>query len=659
MPESSRGNESLSSLNDKGRELCAGLAPSPDIDVTLSLSHLSPAQSVNFIPSFSNSLISTPLTSLSLSPVRLLEPFERDSEHYFGERLLTARKFEAEIGALGRRRGFKGAPLFTQATSKYSPFFSPQNLSSQSPISSTPTNPRPFSPRTPLSTVTNMIRSVSSAKPVNLAKEIDLQQLFDQGDPFAVSTDSFFAPSLSSDDLPSVNLDNFGQYHPCDSLHSRTPSLKRKSNFGDLRTAASPVKKFGMRTTIYDMSRSSLYRKSTPADSREKLSSRLLNQEVCASPTIILTVPSAPSSPTKGNGIAKSALDSGTKVNITTQANTWPLEISYSDASEASPPALLPVAPPTFHTDDLLSGRGSPILEEIISFNHGVSHIGDTDRDVVTCVLDVNKTSTTTRSTEILVHDPPSGQLPYQDVPIDISMTSTTPWVKTDTNDGFYCTLDLSQDLVPLEDLYDFDVYDNARKLFSGKLYESYGPPGALSHILTVELLKMETTIYDLSMYSVDISSPHSTALKRTPKRASTDPLKRRVSPVRDCNFSPDQTLVNELDTFLPRRTSTLRPLVLPMRLASLSVVLDRAKVPAYSLHATLSSKEKGPWAANYASDIMEPRRDCRSKGLDDIIALLDTCVSEFSQDLVQARRSIVSSDELWDENSLFAPYAI
>ncbi|KAJ7449847.1 hypothetical protein FB451DRAFT_1566762 [Mycena latifolia] len=132
----------------------------------------------------------------------------------------------ASIGELGKRRGFKGAPLFTPDTAKR-PSASFLSLSSAfSPKFPLSPRPSPSTPRTPLSALTNRMRTPTarspgrspgkSSKPLAIQMEPpvseELQQCYDLGDPFSDPGASFFAPEIISATVPLPNLERFDVY---------------------------------------------------------------------------------------------------------------------------------------------------------------------------------------------------------------------------------------------------------------------------------------------------------------------------------------------------------------------------------------------------------------------------------------------------------------
>lgn len=268
------------------------------------------SSSVYSIPSSFYPPTPSPPSIIPTSPVIITTKLEPDCAHHYGEILPSDLNAELNIsiGELGKRRGFKGAPLFTQATNNKTSFlwlpstFSPRNATPRTPTSRTP------SPRTPLTTVTNFIRAPRSAKtPAYKYKAVSpgLQDFYDRSDPFATSADSFFSSEVSFAVVPTVNLDNFDPYHYGDTICVRTPSLKRKPDFQDLQ-AASSTRKHVTEMTVYDMPVYDIPSKKTEKPvTRPKINISRTQREMSSSPAIILIPPSAPPSPSKMHDIVE------------------------------------------------------------------------------------------------------------------------------------------------------------------------------------------------------------------------------------------------------------------------------------------------------------------------------------------------------------------
>ncbi|KAJ7594708.1 hypothetical protein C8J56DRAFT_1122866 [Mycena floridula] len=135
------------------------------------------------------------------------------------------------------RRGFKGAPLFTQIKRKSSAFLSPDSAQITRQLS-------PISPRYTLTSVTDIF-SPTSPKPSVYKRQVVLpwlQDVYDAQDPFYTNRLSFFAPNLA---LPSSDqYDDFSIY--------RSPL-----------TVHEPVRNHFCPTRIYDMS---IYEVSIPPE---------------------------------------------------------------------------------------------------------------------------------------------------------------------------------------------------------------------------------------------------------------------------------------------------------------------------------------------------------------------------------------------------------
>ena len=267
----------------------------------------SPTLSVYYTPVLSYSPSPTPLTSPCPSPPKGLSQSDRGLIPLFEEHRLSVPSLDVDLGDLGKRRGFKGTPLSTSSLSlKSSLLFLPPSFSLLNVRSLIDWPP---SPRSPLEAVTNMIKNRKS-----FVRDIsqDLQDFYDDADPFCTLGDTFFTPSASFGIVPTGNIDDLSPYHrdqkqPPPSLSSRTltQSLKRKTSFGNLKSIAStsPSKRklFAMKTTIYDISVADVpakplcaaKHKSNPPPPPRKHRSLPAR----SSPNILLTLPSVPSLP--------------------------------------------------------------------------------------------------------------------------------------------------------------------------------------------------------------------------------------------------------------------------------------------------------------------------------------------------------------------------
>ncbi|KAK7014834.1 hypothetical protein R3P38DRAFT_3571367 [Favolaschia claudopus] len=153
----------------------------------------------------------------------------------------------SRIGELGRRRGFKGAPLFTPETAKkprtstLSPVPSPRTPRSPRLSPCSPSTPRPSTPRTPLATVTNLLRTptMKSPKlpptPIECPVADELQQFYDLQDPFSVLGQSFYDPDTVFTAVPLANLGNLDVYWLA---HSKDVRVTRYKTFFNAQAAA-------------------------------------------------------------------------------------------------------------------------------------------------------------------------------------------------------------------------------------------------------------------------------------------------------------------------------------------------------------------------------------------------------------------------------------
>jgi hypothetical protein len=199
-----------------------------------------------------SSTCSTPFSSPPSTPVRLCspvdlslaDPSDNDFHIAYGDQGVQDIEDMQRIGELGRRRGFKGTPLFTPATAKNATFLAVPLTSSPCPS------------RSPLVSMTNLRKSpkrdkqrLAEAKRASPA----MQEDFDLSDPFGMKTDSYYAPEVVHTILPSANLYRFSVY--CDETPERTPSLKRKPAMLDLHSplmVRTAFRKPG-HTNVYDV----------------------------------------------------------------------------------------------------------------------------------------------------------------------------------------------------------------------------------------------------------------------------------------------------------------------------------------------------------------------------------------------------------------------
>ncbi|KAJ7097892.1 hypothetical protein B0H15DRAFT_627649 [Mycena belliarum] len=204
------------------------------------------------------SITSTPLVHMS-PPTTLQSPDVCTSllnpVHDFGGPATTP---VAAIGELGKRRGFKGAPLITPDTAKKSSISFLSLSSAFSPKFPISPRPSPSTPRTPLSTVTNRIRSSTarspakpSAKPSAMKTEPpipqQLQHSYDLGDPFSVIGASFFIPQTISATVPLRNLESLDVYRATTPRTALFRAHKNKAFEGASRRSCKGE------TNIYDL----------------------------------------------------------------------------------------------------------------------------------------------------------------------------------------------------------------------------------------------------------------------------------------------------------------------------------------------------------------------------------------------------------------------
>ncbi|KAF9457857.1 hypothetical protein BDZ94DRAFT_1272114 [Collybia nuda] len=331
-----------------------------------------------------------------------------------------------------------------------------------------------------------------------------------------------------------------------------------------------------------------------------------------------------------------------------------------STTSKPSPPDLLPFNDLIgLHADDRSSGRDPPVVkkEKRDMFpDHDGSKFHTDKREFVTCVP--GSSNPYTSAVGITVYGPTQRASFYQNDPANGGF-SVKLLCKSDggNKSGHLPTFEKN---LATSNLYDFDVYKNDMHLPPEMVHGKYCPTDALLPPSSVELANMETTIYDLSIYSGDIQLPCSTAIGHTRRRVTTEPSVYSAQIDRNCSFKSNQKPIDGPDTSLPlliSKTSVFA--VQPINRSG--KVKDHKEALICFPPATQfsSSEEKRPSAASQISHVRNPSRGRRSQGLDEIIALLDACVSQSSQGVVPARRSIALSDDLWDEGSLFELYAI
>ncbi|KAJ6630838.1 hypothetical protein B0H10DRAFT_2427861 [Mycena sp. CBHHK59/15] len=159
-----------------------------------------------------------------------------------------------QAGGLGKRRGFKGSPLVTPKTEKKVNMSFLSALSPKLP----PFTPRPSTPRSPLATVTNLMRT-STPKPikspamkVDLPVSDELQECYEMADPFAVMGDSFFTLEAVSAHIPFPALERFEVYKAPELIPVPTLAPRFKTFRKDVNKSAAHRKPKGVETNIYD-----------------------------------------------------------------------------------------------------------------------------------------------------------------------------------------------------------------------------------------------------------------------------------------------------------------------------------------------------------------------------------------------------------------------
>ena len=276
---------------------CQSASPTPTNGRVSSLSitteeNLSDAFSPT-LSSCNSSTPSTPFPSPPITPALLCSPTDvcfvsSDTSPHADQ---SARDLEIwqGIGELGIRRGFKGSPLFTAA------------IDSKSTFLAVPSTSSPRTPRTPLITMSNLMKPSPSKldkQRLAAAKQASpaFQEDFDLHDPFRTNSDSYYSPKVVHT-VSSANMENFLPYQS--EVWERTPSLKRKPAITDLHSPSqtqSTFKKPGL-TNIYDFS---IYqyddRPPTRTTARFKSKSSQKARQ-CDPVQIMLTPPSDPFSP--------------------------------------------------------------------------------------------------------------------------------------------------------------------------------------------------------------------------------------------------------------------------------------------------------------------------------------------------------------------------
>ncbi|KAJ7774568.1 hypothetical protein DFH07DRAFT_937158 [Mycena maculata] len=245
---------------------------SPEITASIKAAAFTSLFSVSpILPAQSPLLSMTPLPLVHMSSPTALHssklcPSLLDSEHGFegGDVIPDSRpSLDQAIGELGKRRGFKGAPIFTPAASRRPSFLSLSSAFSptRSPHPS-PSTPRflPSTPRTPLATVTNRMRTSTTKSPgksprssaIQMEPSVsdELQQCYDLGDPFSVMGESLYIPEIVCASVPFMNLERFEVYWVAP---PKKLTVRNHKTFFRAVEAASRTKPNIRDTNIYDM----------------------------------------------------------------------------------------------------------------------------------------------------------------------------------------------------------------------------------------------------------------------------------------------------------------------------------------------------------------------------------------------------------------------
>ncbi|RDB25532.1 hypothetical protein Hypma_006314 [Hypsizygus marmoreus] len=524
----------------------------------------------------------SPLATPSLSPSAIASPSESAWDDHCKKRILSAQKFEAEIGALGRRRGFTGPPLFINRKSS-SLLSLPPTIGPRSPHT-------PTSPRTPLEAVTNMIRSASNKPVKSVITEIsqELQNFYDHADPFSMSGDAFFVPSVSFGSIPTANLDDFTPYLRRTRPVQRDPSRKRKPTFDDIRAApSSPIKKLPMKTTIYDLPVSDVPLKPMSVPRNLKAPERPHREKPIGSPKIVLTVPSAPSTP-KRNSFASSLIgmsavpeftedmDSPSKARAGNISNIGRNEDSYIVSNSTPIPEV--------NLYDFSAYRSQPKRDTIpIGGRPVLVDIRNKARITIPSTMSEPKAKNADNNI--------SKQAPRQSVPEDVvsALKGVPPFVVRTDN-----TADMS--------VSDFSF----------------------------SICVLPTVDFPASLHSLFLNGER-----------PSNPVAKGLE---DDSYSQDLMLVDDSDPFAYREPSAatkmpsyLRPLVLPARFA------QPASMRSLPVHGTVPSANETQALIHHDG---ETPTHHPSHGSDNIPVLLDSCTCKLPSNQRDARDCCVHEEE-------------
>ena len=276
------------------------------------------------------------------------------------------------IGKLGQRRGFKGAPLKTSATT-------PQGLLLSLPSAKSVRSSgrmSPTTPRTPLSSIVNLCTTFSP-KSMRSSKQAPLE-VYGQDDPFEVNAPSFYT-SISAGSTPPWNDDDLTLYldqgkHK--SLHKGGSRSRRSSN-------AHRIPGHVMKTTIYNVSVGPSLSASRPLATTPKETSEVPKHSESSAlpvtPSDVGVVLTPPSPPTPARPPSSTSLSESLKVLIETGAS--------------------------FVDDDPFSGPQAPAPKSVVSTDAGDSSVSSArqERSRVKMVSQVRRS----RKTTLELMDPP------------------------------------------------------------------------------------------------------------------------------------------------------------------------------------------------------------------------------------------------------------
>jgi hypothetical protein len=261
-------------------------------------------------PASSNSSLSTPDSFLPLTPTPL--PFD-DASIVVAEECPTAELRSAKIGDLGRRRGFKGAPIIvpTARSSLFTPLSSGSAFSSTSELM----NPLPL------------------FSPVSLTRlPQNVQDDYSSADPFATSPESYYVPDVTCAVIPVEDLTEFAFY---DDFSSKTQRTRNDS----LRCQRpSPVSKNISRTktTVYDISIHSYDMTSVKGNS-ESITKSSVNPKISTDASPNNATDMTTLRPTKSESVIDDALAALGSAVVVLPTRGFPFA---ADEKDAFPPVL-------------------------------------------------------------------------------------------------------------------------------------------------------------------------------------------------------------------------------------------------------------------------------------------------------------------------------